>query len=119
MTDNDTSKRRRAGRAVRAEEIIKAALTLAGEHGYTVVTREQIAEAAKCSSSLVGKYFGEMGEMRSHIMRAAVDYANAEVVLQGLVTKHPLALAASEELKNACARVLYDTSGAQLSDLEA
>jgi len=94
----EEQKRRRATPEVRAEEIIQAALTLAAEQGYMLITREQIAQAAGCSPALVGKYFGEMRDVREHIMRAAVDCNNSEVVLQGIATRHPIALAAPKRV---------------------
>ena len=94
-------KRRRADPDTRAEEIIKAALVLSEIKGYRVVTREEIAEAAGCSPSLVGKYFGDMCTVRDHIMQAAIKYESAEVILQGLVTRDGMALQAPEALRTA------------------
>ena len=72
-----------------------------------MVTRNGIATQAKCSPALVTKYFGSMNKLRDSIMIEAVAKRDAEVVLQGLVTKHPTALAAPEDLK-AEARLLLE-----------
>jgi len=113
---NDEHKRRRIDPDEREQEIMQAALVLAELNGYRVITREQIAEYAKCSPSLVGKYFGDMQELRRCIMRAAVKQERAEVVLQGLVTRDPIALSAPEHVRTAAKNRLDDPHFTAIDD---
>ena len=98
MTDKK-KQRREDNPDVRITEIMSAALLAAREHGYKLVTREQIADRAMCSPALVGKYFGEMDGLRNSIMASAVVEHDLEVLCQGIITRHGFALAAPEELK--------------------
>ena len=90
----------------REEEILKVALGLAKKHGYTKITRGDIALSAKVSPGLVSKYLGTMTALRRTIMRQAVARRIPEIVAQGLADKNRYAIKAPDELKNLALSVL-------------
>ncbi len=90
---------RREKPAVRAQEIMDAAVKLAEVQGYRTVSRGQIADAAECAASLISHYFGDVPALRQAIMREAIEIENIEIILQGLVVKDGLALGAPKPLR--------------------
>jgi AcrR family transcriptional regulator len=104
-------KRIRLEADVRKQVILARAMTLAAKHGYTNITRQQIAEAAGVVEATVSHHFGTMVQFRRALMRAAVDDAGKtpaalKVVLQGLADKNTYAAKASDDLKAQAAAVL-------------
>lgn len=91
--------RRRLTPDERTEEILAVALGLAKLHGYKNISRALVAKAANCSESLISERFGDMPRFQNSILRAAVHREVAEIVLQGLIIKDPIAVAAPHDLK--------------------
>ena len=83
----------------RREFILTVAMRMAIAQGLNSLSAREIGDAAKCAHGLVFHYFGDMDGLRTDMMHRAVDDNNAELLLQGLMCKHPIALAAPEELK--------------------
>ena len=77
------------------EVLMSAALIVAARYGYQNMSRDQIADEAKCSTGLISKYFGTMPQLRRAVMRAAVVRGNHTVLAQGLAARDPNARAAS------------------------
>jgi len=92
--------------SIRVAEILLAAVKLSEKYGYTNVTREQVAQGAKCSVGLVSKYMGTMDNMRRSIVSAAIAQENLTILAQALVNNHPKALRAPQELRHRAAAVL-------------
>lgn len=90
----------------RTKQILDVALELAEEHGYTHISREQIAKNAGVSATLVSAYFGTMPRLRSAVMQAAVRRENAILIAQGLVQRDDIARKAPIELKAAAANII-------------
>lgn len=88
---------------VRKAELIAVALKVARIHGYTNMTRAQIAEEAKVTDSLVSKYWGTMHQVRRSVMRHAIISKDAVIVAQGLAVKDEIALKAPDELRRQAA----------------
>ena len=86
--------------AAREAEILAAALKLAATRGYAKISREQIAEAAGCSTGLVSRYFGTMTNLRRTLMRKAIERRIVKVVAQGLADGNPLARKAPDDLRS-------------------
>lgn len=82
------------------DAMIDAALYLAGNHGYTNVTRQGIADRVGVSVGLVSLYLGSMAKLRRDIMRHAVVREAFDVVSQGLAVQDPHAMRAPEALKH-------------------
>lgn len=91
---------------IRAEQLLTAALELAGESNYLTVTREAIAKRAGVAPGLVSRYFGCMSALRRGIMRAAVERECVAVIAQGLSSADAIALSAAPSIKNAAANHL-------------
>jgi AcrR family transcriptional regulator len=91
---------------VRIDEILTAALKLSEKHGYSNITREQVATAARCSVGLVSKRMGTMDNLRRSIVSAAINQENLVILAQALVNNHPKALRAPQELRHRAAAVL-------------
>lgn len=83
----------------RREDVLSAALRLAVMHGYTHITRDDIAMAAGCSPALVSQTLGTMRCLRRALVRAAVAREVLPVIAQGLALRDPHALRAPEELR--------------------
>ena len=69
----------------RKTEILQAAVRLAESHGLNEVSREQVAELAKCSTGLVNNYFGTMQLLRRAVVGEAVRVRNLVIIAQALV----------------------------------
>jgi AcrR family transcriptional regulator len=90
----------------RAAQILAAAVEAARVHGYTRLTREQVAARIGIAPSLVPHYMGTMGALRRKIMREAVRVECLPVIAQGLAARDPHAMAAPAELRQRAARSL-------------
>lgn len=90
----------------RAAQILAAALDVAKVHGYTRMTREQVATRIGIAPSLVPHYMGTMAAFRRRVMREAVRLECLPVIAQGLAVRDPHALAAPPELRQRAARHL-------------
>jgi len=88
---------------IRKAQILDAAVTLSEKHGYTNITREQIATAAQCSVGLVSKHMGTMEVLRRAIVSAAIARENLHILAQALVNHHPKAMRAPLELRQRAA----------------
>jgi AcrR family transcriptional regulator len=75
--------------AERRESILKACIKLASKKGcnYKYITRQQIAERAGCSPTLVTHYFGNMRELQKALVEYALRIENANVVIQALLNR--------------------------------
>jgi len=89
----------RKKREERRTEILQAAVELAQVHGYSRITRNQVAHRVNISSGLIRNYFPTLGALRSAVMAEAVRVGNAVIVLQGLSVKDPAAESAPKSLK--------------------
>ena len=90
----------------RAAQILAAAVQLAAQHGYTRLTREQVAARIGVAPSLVPHYMGTMAQLRRRIMREAVRVECLPVIAQGLAARDPHAMAAPADLRQRAARHL-------------
>jgi len=89
-------------REKRKAALLSCALVLAETKGYKNLTGPKVASAAGLQShGQINYYFGNIGNLRDIVLKEAVLRGNIEILLQGLVTKDPIALAAPEHLKNA------------------
>lgn len=103
------SKPKRLQPADRKQEILNAAIKVAGRPGgWSKLTRDAVAKEAGCAEGLVSKYFGTMITFRRSIMRAAIGAENLAVVAQGLAAGDASAKKADPELK---ARALSTLAG--------
>jgi len=83
----------------RRQQILLVAVDLAIKHGYIKLTRQQIAQQAGVTDSLVTKYFSTMPKLRRDILRYAVRNEILPVIAQGLANNDPHVKKASEALK--------------------
>ena len=103
------SERKRLSRLepeVRREQILASAVSLARRKGYSKITRDGIAEAAKCSTGLVTSRFGTMTALRRDIMREAIRLEILEILAQGLASRDRHAMKAPQELKDKAVALL-------------
>jgi AcrR family transcriptional regulator len=78
-----------------------AAIRLSKQNGYMSVTRDDIADEAKCASSLVHHYYGTMTQLRRAIMRRAIEMGELKIIAQGLASKDRHARKADPDVKQA------------------
>jgi len=81
------------------EKIIVAGLSLLERDGPAAVTRDAVADTAGVSPALVSHHMGAMPAFRDLLMQVAVDREIVKAVAWGLVAQHPVAHAASVDLK--------------------
>ena len=86
--------------------IVRAALTVAERDGFLNLTQKSIAEVAQCSYGTITGRCGTMTNSRRDVMRAAVLARSLGVIASGLAIKHPTALKAPKELRDAAAATL-------------
>lgn len=87
----------------RIDQIIAAAVSLSEDFGYANITRDQVAEAAGCSPALVSRHMGSMDELRTAVVTEAVAQKNLNILAQALIERHPIAVAAPQELRRKAA----------------
>ena len=86
----------------RKELLLRKAIEMSETKGYRNITGPQVAYAAGLRShGLVNSYFGGIDDLRCQVLRSAICDGNIEILLQGLVTRDPIAQAAPVHLKNA------------------
>tara|TARA_R110002126_G_scaffold10384_7_gene47324 strand:- start:6761 stop:7090 length:330 start_codon:yes stop_codon:yes gene_type:complete len=90
----------------RRREILDAALAGSRQVGYMLLTSPQLAERAGCTHGTIFNHFKDMRNLRRAIMQHAVNMEDAEVVLQGIVTRSHIAMAAPEGLKQKALAIL-------------
>lgn len=78
----------------RPAEILTAALKLARQRGYMLLTRENIADAARCSPATVSHVFGTMPQLRRAIVGEAIRVGDAVVLAQAAAIGDKRAMAA-------------------------
>jgi AcrR family transcriptional regulator len=84
---------------IRRIHILNAAIEASVLLGYQGFTRESVAKLAKISSPLIAHYFPKMADLRRAVMKYAIDIKCFTVIAQGLVSRHPLALKISDDLR--------------------
>lgn len=99
MSNNEKSMRTRKDPDVRKSDILAAALVEAAESGFETISRQGIARRAGVSDSLVNKYMGNLKKVRITVMQLAVKHEHLTIIAQGIVTRNPYALKASDELQ--------------------
>lgn len=86
-------------KADRKRQIIKVAINLSLEFGYTNFTVRQLAERAGIRHGLVYNYFESMDAVRAQVMKTAIKEGVLNIVLQGLCLSDPVALKAPAAVK--------------------
>lgn len=89
--------------ALRAIQILDAAVRLSEQIGYTNITRDKVAAEAGCSLGLITHYYSTMNILQRAVMSAAISRKNLNIIAQGLALGHPKAQRAPQELRIAAA----------------
>lgn len=83
--------------------LLESAMEAAAKHGLYTMTRDQIAEVAGVSPSLISHRLGTMPAMRRSVMRQAVSRGDSKmclsIIAQGLAARDPHALKAPPPLQ--------------------
>jgi hypothetical protein len=79
------------------------AVRLAARIGYQNITRKILATEAGTANSTVSYHFGSMENLRSAIIKRAIELGSSTVVAQGIVARDWHALRAPQSLKDAAA----------------
>ena len=83
----------------RRAAILEATLPLATLHGYTGVTREQIAAASGIAGSVVHYHFKTMAQLRKKLLQYAVEVECLPVIAQGIALNDPVVNDLAPELR--------------------
>ena len=76
------------------DRILKSALYLAKQYGWRNLKRDEVAREAACATGLVNAYFHTMEDLRTEVMRVAVERGVESIIREGLAAGHPLATSA-------------------------
>lgn len=106
LTDWHRLKAKRLPPNIRRLLLLDDAVEYARKIGYLKLTRERVAQHCDMTAPIISHYFGSMDGLKSAIMKVAVDDGIPEIVAYGLLIDHPIALTASQELKNKAAYLL-------------
>ena len=98
--------RERQDPKTRKAAILKHAVQLAKEKGYSHVTRDEVAIQAGVACGLVTYYFKSVGRLKREIMRYAVRMEHHDILLQGLAAKDLIAERAPAELRAKAAELI-------------
>lgn len=90
--------RKRQGMKTR-DRILAAAVTIATQTGLESITRERVATLCDLHDSNVSYHFESMANLRSHVIRRAIDRKLLPIIAQGIAAGHPVAQSAPHELK--------------------
>lgn len=72
--------------SVRRELVLRAAVEVARRPGgWSLLTRQRIAEEAECSEGLVSRYLGDMPSARRAIMKSAIRQEITDIIVQSIV----------------------------------
>lgn len=90
----------------RRAQLLDAAMRLAEETDYKLITRAAIASFCGVTESLVSFHLGDMDTLRDTILREAIRLEKLSIVARGLLDMHPIAVEAPQELKDKVAESL-------------
>ena len=93
---------------VRKEQIIDTALTLSEKYGYLHVHFEDIAKELEVTTQLVKHYYPTIERVYYALMKKAIVANNCEIIAQGVVNRHPLAMALDTEIKTEAIRAVIE-----------
>lgn len=103
---NATTTRTRLDPKDRKAQVLEGAIAAAVKHGWLNFTRQHVADGAGVSAALVHHYLGDMPAIRKVVMRAAVKRGLARVVAEGMAVRDPVAMKASDEVKEAARKAI-------------
>lgn len=81
--------------------ILNSAILLAKQYGWRNLKRDVVAKEAGSATGSVNHYFGTMDDLRSEVMRVAVEKRIVSIVREGLgeFKPHPEAEKADHDLR--------------------
>lgn len=82
-------------------KILGTAMQLANLHGFGNVTRNMIADKAEIATGSVSYHFKSMRKLEAAMVERAVETRNLKVLGQAIGRKHPVAMKAPDELRQA------------------
>lgn len=96
------------------QRIIDASFAIAEKDGFKAVTRDRVAEEAKCAAGQVHRIFNTMAQLKRALIRHAIktlkdDESNGlmlDILAQGLASGESAAQSAPENLKKAALATL-------------
>ncbi len=88
----------------RKKLILKVAVSLATEVGYTNVTSRVIASRCNINHGLIFYYFESMEKLKALIMQTAIEQEVLNIILQGICISDPVALEAPWALQDKARR---------------
>lgn len=85
----------------RKEQILGAAIYLSESRGYVHIHFGDIAFHLDITPQLVKHYYPSLDDLYKAIMAKAIETGNSEILAQGIINRHPLALALDEKTQKA------------------
>lgn len=79
--------------------ILDAAIELAEADSFQWLTRDAVAARAEVSPGTVSNAYGTMADLKRAVLAAAVERRILSIVAEGAGVRHPIIMAAPEELR--------------------
>lgn len=83
----------------RRAQILNEAVKIATKHGYTTLTRNNVAEAAGVTNGLVSHYFGSINGLKDAVVQKALSDSIFPILAQAILAKDPNVSNISQSLK--------------------
>ena len=96
--------RSRLDPSVRKDKILLKTKELSAQRGYMNVPLENIAKELDVTPQLIKYYFINIDHLRDVLMEEAVKTEDYELIAQGVINRHPIAMNADMELKTEAIR---------------
>lgn len=81
------------------QRILNTAVDMAAVSGWRNLKRDNIAKEAACATGLVNAYYNNMDDLRTEVLRVAIERNVHSIMLEGLAHKHPLAVGLPPDIK--------------------
>ena len=88
--------------------ILDAAIEMALEDGYLMITKRGIARRADVNESLVAYYWGDVESLKGKVLETAVERGILKIVAQGLCAGDDIAVKAPLEQRKLAAEMIID-----------
>lgn len=88
--------------------IMKAAIEVAIDQGYTQLERRKVARQADVAESLVSYYFGDVNDLKYAVILHAIKHSILPIIAQALVNHDPQALRLPANIKKKAAQSIME-----------
>jgi len=92
---------------LRKSQLINAAMDVARENHYKMLTRRMIADELDVAPSLVTHYLGPISDIKDLVVNKAIQREDLKILAQAIADEHYLTLKVSKELREKVRKKYY------------